>query len=209
MILNRTLVASLAICLPCLMTAPALGEAPEQNAYVVEEDWALVLRTPNLDKNCPQFSTAFRLGNGGYFLTTWNYRDVPDFAQGGIQVQLWSGGSDDVCIAQLDEPLGELQWSGETVRWTHVYRTNGNDVVMKTVGISAQSWGTNITAPSMTVSHAAVANFNTYDPENSIAESNIGYGKNRVQWFGITEVRMYDDKGRRLVVNKTPRPVFP
>jgi hypothetical protein len=77
------------------------------------------------------------------------------------------------------------------------------------VGLNSQTWGQNINTTGLSIASPGLSTFNQYDVANSIAESGIGYGSNRVTWFGITAVRLYDDHAHKLFEDTTLRPVYP
>ena len=205
--MTKTLLRTL--CAPALLVAlysnPVWSAPPPSNAMVVEEEWKLVLDTPNTTGDSPQFCTSFSLGNGDYIVTTWNYRTYPDYVEGGIQLQVWEDG-EVVDVTTVD--LAELNVKDDTITWKHVYRVQASDVDMKIVGVNSQTWGNNINTSSVSKPNANVANFNLYDPAASCRESGITLGANRVEWFGITGVTVYDEKGRRMVTDSTLRPVY-
>jgi hypothetical protein len=187
-----------------LVSGDGLAGPPVSDVTVVEEDWSLVLSQPSTVATSPQFSTCLPVSPQVYIVTTFNYREFPDFIPGGIQIQLWEDGA---CVDWVNVALGPLNVTGDTVRWTQVYRTNGRDLVAKIVGANAQSWGTNINSTDLTKLEANIPNFNAYTPTHSVAESDASFGSNHVSWFGVTEVRLLDDRGRKLVVDTTPRAV--
>ena len=197
------------LCAPalllCVYVSPAWSAAPTSNAMVIEEEWKLVLDTPNTTGDSPQFCTSFDLGNGSYFVTTWNFRTWPSYVAGGIQLQVWDNGE---MINAATVNLAELNVNGDTITWTHVYRVQGTDVDMRIVGVNSQTWGNNINTTSVSKANANVANFNQYDPQKSCGESGISLGANRVNWFGMTAVTVYDERGRRMASDSTLRPVY-
>ena len=175
------------------------------NAMVIEEEWKLVLDTPNTTGDSPQFCSSFDLGNGAYFVTTWNYRTDPEYVAGGIQLQVWKDGE---MVGSTTLDLAELNTNNDTITWKHIYRVQGTDVDMRIVGVNSQTWGNNINTTSVSLTSAGVANFNQYDPQKSCSESGISLGANRVSWFGMTGVTVYDEKGRRMGQDSTQRPVY-
>lgn len=199
-ILCAPILSLLAVCISTAWSAP-----PPSNAMVIEEEWKLVLDTPNTTGDSPQFCTSFDLGNGSYFVTTWNYRTYPEFAAGGIQLQYWENGE---MVDATTVDLAELNVKGDTITWKHVYRVQGTDIDMRIVGVNSQTWGNNINTTSVSHTEAGIANFNFYDPQKSCSESGISLGANRVNWFGITNIAVYDERGRRMVRDATLRPVY-
>ena len=79
---------------PILMvctSAQAAGAPPDVLVIMrVEEDWEVVLNEPGSDVNAPQFHTVmspFGDLDSLYAQITWNYRELPDFEAGGLQIQ--------------------------------------------------------------------------------------------------------------------------
>src|SRR5947209_2443231 len=60
----------------------------------IQEDWQLVIGTPDPTGAGPQLSTALSPvtdGSTPFFVFNLNYRETPTFAPGGLEVQVWSG----------------------------------------------------------------------------------------------------------------------
>ena len=90
--------SSLTIGLAALMVSatPAVWAAPAGTVIRVEEDWVLVLNQPNDMVTAPQFHTVmspFGSLDAVFAQVTWNYRELPDFTAGGLQMQAWNGNS--------------------------------------------------------------------------------------------------------------------
>jgi hypothetical protein len=182
------------------------GAPPVKDALVVEEDWEIRIDTQNVDKCCPQFSTFFKLDNNRYYLICWNYRDQPDFVAGGIQVQLWE--NDELISTEdvIQEPLNVV---GEVVTWTVAITANGTkDVRFKLNGVKSYTWGAKFDTKGLDGIGVIVPHLNSYSAQDSVEQSEISYGKEHVQWFGITESRTFDDRGRTIVTDSVPRAVY-
>jgi hypothetical protein len=153
----------------------------------VEEDWEIYADTSDSEKTSPLFQTVFPIDQSHSFLITWNHRTEP-FAEGGYSIQLWQ---DDQCIACQQYP-GEPFSGALKARWTQVVRTNGDQVTISLANVQSPYWP--IKAGSLTV-NLKTPNFNNYTPAASMQESDISYGKNRVEWFQIKGYRMYNAAG--------------
>src|SRR4051812_43338710 len=60
----------------------------------IEEDWQIIIATPDTVGAGPQMSTAMSPvadGSSPFFVFDTNYRDSPTFSPGGMQAQVWSG----------------------------------------------------------------------------------------------------------------------
>lgn len=190
--------------------AGSFGFAPSDppDALRIEEDWQLVLNEPRTEVSAPQFHTVMAPGtsmNGLYFQVTWNYRDLPDFAEGGLQMQVWNGESD---FASREVGSDSLSNDAETVSWTARLSTDTAHVTFSIVNGHSSSWGS-FGGESMTVRTAKpVANLNSYDAGTSAANSWITYGSNRVQRLVLLRTRKYDGAGNLIGEDNTQHVIF-
>src|SRR5690606_20695029 len=86
--------AACAAVLWSLASPVASGEETAPDITRIEEDWMLVLNVPDDSVNCPQFHTIMSPTtdlDSRYFQVNWNYREQPDFAEGGLELLNWSG----------------------------------------------------------------------------------------------------------------------
>lgn len=201
-----TTIARLILILGMCVIVVAADAAPlPSDSYQVQEDYKLQLDTPNLVKNTPQFVTCFNIDSDTFIVVTFNFRDQPVHDPGGIQIQLWDQGN---LVDTVDVTLNSLNVSGDTVTWTQKYKINQGKLEMSIVGIGSQAWGQINNTASIFQDPAHLSTFNTYDPAESVAESHINYGRNAVTWFGMTECRKYDDKGKKIWIDSTPKVIF-
>jgi len=187
---------------------PAAG-ADHAGAPVVrvEEDWVLVLTEPDEAVDAPQLHTVMSpYGNleTTYAQVTWNYREMPYFKAGGIQLQAWN---DDQCRFHKSFGTDAMANYAETVRWTQSLQTDGGSLVFKIVAGESKTWG-NFGGDTMQIrGGASVPNLNAYNADVSAAHSGISYGANRVKYLAITEVRRYSAE-EMLSVDSTPKVVY-
>ena len=82
-----------------ILTGPTnlLGQAPTAAPTVVriEEDWSLRVSQPLYNLSCPQVSTQMAPSpcSTQFYQFHLNSQDVPQFVQGGLQLQAWNGNS--------------------------------------------------------------------------------------------------------------------
>ena len=158
----------------------------------VEEDWELIVSTPDPNRDSPQISTWMSptksLG-GDYFGVDINHAQRAGHAGGGLQTKRMNGSQliDDRC-----ENIGvKLQVEGETIRWTQLLAIIEQDVVFAVKNGKSRSWGdfggpeTLIRAPLL------LANLNNYDPNLTCESSGVGYALNRVASLKLLRVRLY------------------
>jgi hypothetical protein len=197
---------SVATIVGIMVVVPLHAAPPVYDVMVVEEDWELTLDTANVGSCSPQFSTAIPIASNAEFVTTWNYLEsLGGFVPGGIELQLRKNDQVESCEQVVESALNV---NGDRLTWTQVLRTNGTDLDMKIAGCNSQAWGANINTSSVAWPNANVTNLNNYDPQNSVSSSGVCFGRNRVIWFGIVEVRKYSDRGRLISTDTTRRPVY-
>src|SRR5262245_34396513 len=84
----------------------------------VQEDWKVIVTNPDISAVGPQITTCMSpVSNGSTPFVAFdvNYREFPSFAAGGMQLQVWSGGS-----VLSTSSLGSAQFTtpNEVVTWT-------------------------------------------------------------------------------------------
>lgn len=169
----------------------------------VEEDWGLVLNVPDDFVNSPQFHTVMSATSDTesfYAQVVWNYRETPDFAAGGLELQLWNG--DDLSQTKSGRE-DQLSMTTETVLWTQVLETNGGVLQFRVENGSSVTWGTFGSGLQVTIP-GGPPNLNNYSPEVSIRSSCVTYGTNRVDILAILSVRYYSASGL-VAVDDTPK----
>jgi hypothetical protein len=173
----------------------------------VEEDWCLVLNEPAEAQTAPQFHTVmspYGHTDIAYAQVSWNYRELPDFTAGGLQLQAWGP---DFELGYRDVREDSLSTNVETITWTQSLETNGLRVRFAIANGTSQTWGpfggegTHIDIP------AAIPSLHQYSPTVSQESSWITFGSNRVTSLVITQVRRYGANGE-LWVDTTPVVVY-
>src|SRR5262245_5177887 len=107
----------------------------------IEEDWELVLNEPNNSKDSPQFHTVMSpVGNlDGFFAqVVWNYRELPDFQAGGLQLQSWNG---EDLLRTRTVSTRELSTSAESITWTQSLDTDGSTLSFELKDGESTTWG--------------------------------------------------------------------
>ncbi len=169
----------------------------DEGAYImrIEQDWQLVLNEPGAEVNAPQFHTVISPNGGlnnGYAQVSWNYRELPDFTSGGLQVQMWSGDGDPQ-LTSVGE--GVLSTNAETITWTQRLTTDGTQLTFAIINGHSTSWGAfggDAMTASLPLSHP---NLNQYSTSVTQTNSWITFGANRVNSLVITQVRYYNTDG--------------
>ena len=107
----------------------------------VEEDWELVVIEPSSESVGPQVSCVISPVNhidGTYANLELNYGSLPDFTEGGLQLQAWS---DEEWLSVRDMPGLLCRIEGETVTWTTRMWLQGGKVHFKVADGNGTSWG--------------------------------------------------------------------
>lgn len=174
---------------------PIQASAPVSEPVVrVEEDWELVVNEPDGDATSPQFHTVmspFDHVNSFHALTLWNYREMPDFAPGGVQLHSYDG---ETLVRKRSIESGSLSTTAETITWTQSLETDGTTLTFSITDGNSTTWGS--FGRDMNISSSAnLAQLNGYDTETSVTNSCITYGANRVESFKIKRVRYYGTSG--------------
>lgn len=172
----------------------------------IEEDWALVLNEPDGNVDSPQFHTVmspYDSAESFFAQVLWNYREVPEFKPGGVQLQSYYG---DKLIRRLSMEYGQLSATAETITWTQSLTTDGAMLSFEVSDGQSTTWGS--FGKDMRIDEdAGLKGLDGYRTEVSVKESCITYGSNRVDSMFITQVRYYGASGL-LWVDVTPHVVF-
>jgi hypothetical protein len=178
---------------------PAAASAQTEADIVrVEEDWEMVVATPDPDSDGPQVTCAISpTGDLGSLHSAFelNQRSLPSFQAGGLQLQLWDG---ERPVAQSQSRNAALmRTDGESVRWTQSMRLTEGHLVFEILEGASTTWGTfGGHGYLRATADPAVTNLNAYRPEVSVANSGIGYAGNRVQSLTLKRVRYYTATGQ-------------
>jgi len=182
------------VCAFCLAGFGRIAEAQSASDIVrVEEDWELVIGTPDPGTDAPQVTCVLSpVGNVDsiYAAFAVNHQSLPDYLPGGLQLQVW-----DNELPQLSRKFPNcavMAAVGETVSWTQSMALENGLLVFETIGGSSVTWGnfggqgylkTNVNTP--------LANLNGYSPTVSVEHSGISYAANRVQSLVLRRVRLF------------------
>jgi hypothetical protein len=171
---------------------------PSPKIVAVEEDWEVVLATPDPWKASPQFVTYMSPTDsldGQHFSVDWNHVQRPDGAAGGFRTKALRG--DELMMGRFS-PIGRnLDHDGETIRWTQRMMLENGLLSFDIVEGTSRSWGAfggegvRVTFPA-----PALSDLNRYSPHSSVGWSGIGYAANRIQHFTLANVRLFMDDGQ-------------
>jgi len=186
--------------LACWTLFPMTAAAIE--IVAIEEFWELNVGEPDAQLSAPQVTMVTSpVGSldGLYFLFALNHESHPDWAPGGMQVQLWNGGE---LVAshssREDEPLQDVD---ETVRWVQRTELQGGRLVFKVHSGESATWGS-FGGDSLKFSiPTELANLNGYLPAVAIEESGVNFAGNRVRSLTLTKLRWTDSNDQVYELN--------
>jgi hypothetical protein len=203
--LRRAVLTALAAT--ALLFAAPPGQARHGGSIVrIEQDWILVVSSPDSNRCSPQLYFQMFPESGGDVCCQFllNYNDQPTFSAGGVQIQVWQ--NDTVLDGADNNPnQSVLTGENETVTFTLVMEIRGSRLWYSAINVSSSSWGD--------VSRLAVStaydpsSFASYKTDDTVAKSGILLGSNRVTALTLKAVRKIDLSGN--VQTELPRVVYP
>jgi hypothetical protein len=176
----------------------------------VEEDWQIVVTSPNSVEVGPQITTCMSPvsdGSTSFVAFDLNYRDYPSFQAGGMQAKVYATTGDVVDSSSLGDQ--SFNTSNETISWTQRMSLSGESAVTYTV-VNGQSttWGPFGQAQGLLPVNftASITSLSAYSPAYSVAQSGAGWQSNRVSQMTLVRVRYYS-RGQLISTDNTSRSV--
>ena len=186
----RLVVLSLSTVCP----APALADG--LSIVQVEEDWQLVVSTPETNSNSPQVTSAMSPIGGdtpAYMSFELNYRSLPDYEIGGLHLHAWDG--DYLRGSVHTQPEVQLRTDHEVVTWTQSMTLVNGQLTYAVTNGNSTTWGTFGTGDLQLTVATNLTDFSSYNPEHSVLGSGIGFGSNRVSSLVLKRVRFITSNG--------------
>lgn len=207
--LPRRLLVPAVACVIALAGA-VHAQAPGPNVFRVEEDWSLVVLTPDVDVNGPQVTCVISplTINDAYCAFDINYHTQPDYSAGGLQMHVWDPNSPMVTCNFPN--TGLMKTPGETVTWTQNMWLAGGVLSFQVTNGNSQTWGSFGGAGSVLLSvNTSLTDLNGYNSNVSLASSGVSFATNLVSSLTLEAVRWYDVNGNLIQQNTTPQVVHP
>jgi hypothetical protein len=179
----------------------------------VEEDWQLVIASPNPDESGPQMTTCMSPVSDGstpFIAFDLNYRDYPSFQAGGLEVKVYANGNvTDFVMDSSSQGNNLLRTTNETITWTQQMSLTADNTVRYTI-INGQSttWGPfgALAGLDPVIFNTSITSLASYSPDTSVAKSGAGWQSNRVSQMTLVRVRYYR-AGQLISTDNNPRPV--
>lgn len=158
----------------------------------IEEDWELILNTPDLSFPAPQIVVGMKPSSTSQkqALFLINHHDTPLFNAGGGQIQVWDG---DTLRSYKSFAGPTLIRVGERVTWTQYMERSGGRFQFGLSRVEGDAWGVN-TAEDLggaVYFNDAKTVFDNYSSDNSVEDAAITFGADRVNSLKLVEVRKY------------------
>lgn len=188
-----------------------LAQEAVVGADQVEEDWELVIETPDVRQVGPQITTTMSPthDNATFFVAfNLNYRSNPSFQAGGMQIEAWKNKE---ILEISSRASGQFNTPGEVVTWTQ-RMSIGEEGRVRYQVTNGQSttWGqfgqgnglSNVSFPT------ALNSLADYRADYSAANSAASWQSNHVARMTLVRVRYYSS-GRLVLTDNTPRTILP
>lgn len=204
--MNRTRCLTLTALIALTLAAwPArLESAAGVVADQVEEDWEVIVNTPDQAAVGPQLTTTMSPTGTNripFVAFNLNYRDNP-FQAGGLQVQVWNP---TVVLASDSQKWSVLNTPGEAITWTQRMRVEGGNLFYEVRHGRSQTWGDFGGDDQLDVHiSTTLTDLSAYDPDVSASNSGAGWMGNRVTSMTLKQVRYYRN-GSLIQTDSQPR----
>jgi hypothetical protein len=199
-------VGTVSFVLGLCMMAQACGAEP---IVRVEEEWELVVTTPDIGSNAPQVTCAMT----PYARLDWlhmtfeiNHRSDLDYVAGGLNVLVWQG---ERHLATKSSPdTRALATTGETIRWTQAMEVRDGQITFEVIRGDSTTWGSFGDSGCLKASVAVpLSDLSGYNPDVSVRHSGVTFASSCVNKLTLKSVRYYRADGT-VQVDATPRVVL-
>jgi hypothetical protein len=205
---HRTAILSAiaSLCWGGVLGVTSCGWADDSVARV-EEDWQLVVNSPDLDNNGPQVTCVITPGNvaNGYCALDLNYSTQPDYAPGGVQMHVWNPTTP--IVTKNLNARGQLQQQNETITWTQSMTLTDNLLIFQVVNGQSQSWGRFGGEDATIAVQTSNPSLGGYSPDQSVNNSGVCFASNLVDSLTLVAVRYYNSAGQLIRTDSTARTV--
>lgn len=171
-----------------LIAAPVFAQG---NVTAIEEDWQLIIDTPNASRSSPQLNCL--ISTTGNTLSVYAVLLINQHASkgGSLELQLWNGPT------LLDSSnLGSYEsfgTPGEKIEWTTRMELANNGVLtVQILNGTSTTWGKFGGKTELVVSkQTSLQDLNAYDPNVTTDASGVEYGNSRVSKLTLRKLRVY------------------
>lgn len=162
----------------------------------IEEDWIAYIRNPDPTVGAPQILNVIsptESTSGVFGMVELNHSSRPEFRSGGFQVQSWVA---DVPVAQgFSDHSIKLDHEYDKLSYTVAMQLEGNLLRFELKDGRSRTWGRFAEDGVIAYVASGGIDFTDYNPEFSVANTNINVGAHRVEVLYMTEARYYSATG--------------
>jgi hypothetical protein len=163
----------------------------------VEEDWELLVTTPDTISNSPQVTCAMSpVGDSesAYMSFELNHQSQPEYAVGGLHLHAWNG--EFLAVSLHAQARIPFETSNETITWTQSMTVSDGTLTYEVSNGSSTTWGTFGNGELRLTVATQLTNLHGYRIHDSLAASGVGFGANRVQSLVLKKVRFVTSGGQ-------------
>jgi hypothetical protein len=186
-------VAGLVLAIGFFGSSPsgAMSRADNPLPDRVEEDWVLVVATPDAEGVGPQITTSMGptadQKTAPFVAFDLNYREYPSFVAGGMQLQVWSG---ETLLSYATSHTEQFNTQGETITWTQRMSLSDGRLTYKIASGTSTTWGA--FGDDLSVSFATnLSSLAGYSPDTTVANSGASWQVNNVKKMALVAIRYY------------------
>jgi len=181
----------------------------QETAVRVEEDWELVIATPDPDSDSPQVTCLIspHASLDSYYATfELNHQSELTFESGGLQMQIWDG---EALVGDKGHPNRQvLSTTGETITWTQSVDVRDGVLTFEITKGNSTTWGTfGGQGYLKAMLPTELSSLSGYSPSISVKDSGVSYASNRVTSLTLKGVRYYDAEGKLISEDSVPKVV--
>lgn len=183
-----------------------------QTADAIEEDWELVVASPDVVGVGPQITTVMSPTgdlSDPFVAYDMNYREYPTFSAGGMQIQVWSKKK---VVATSSQGSSQFQTANETITWTQRMHLTSGSIRYSVKNGQSTTWGSfgDSDATNFRVTYDTdLTSMAGYNPADTVKNSGVSFQSDRVTSLKLVRVRYYsngnlyytDTTSRTLVSN--------
>jgi hypothetical protein len=172
----------------------------------VEEDWMLVVATPDAEGVGPQITTSMGptadRTTAPFVAFDMNYREYPSFLAGGMQLQVWSG---ETLLRYATSNTEQFNTQGETITWTQRMSLSDGQITYQVASGSSTTWGN--FGNGLSIRFATdLTSLAGYSPDTTVANSGASWQVNNVKTMTLVAIRYYAG-GVLISTDSTARPL--
>jgi hypothetical protein len=135
--------------------------------------------------------------NSYYAVFAINHRALPDFAGGGLQLQVWRDNTAEAYTDFHNDSMLNYREAQETISWTQAVQVNDGILTFEILNGNSQTWGQFGGGDDLRISvPTSLTDLNGYSPAVSAGNSGISYAANRVRSLTINKIRLITASGQ-------------